>query len=163
MKTNIGYFRICRPSAIGALAFSFLTAAASAASPAAAPAAIDAIRGTVSVDPHLSNKTGVSAGDASGPLEGALFVIARKPGAKGGGPPIAVKRILRPSFPQAFELGKADAMMSSADFAGPLAISAKYTARGDAMTHAGDWLGEAKASVPPGTVGVAITLGRVAP
>ena len=42
--------------------------------------------------------------------KGILFIMARR-SAVGGGPPVAVKRVVSPSFPMRFELTKKDMVM----------------------------------------------------
>lgn len=69
------------------------------------------------------------------PSPGAvLFVIARKRGSQGG-PPLAVARIGEPRFPQPFELGPDQVMIPSLRFEGPISITARLDADGNAMTR----------------------------
>lgn len=93
--------------------------------PPVAAASGPPIRGTVRLAPGLEER-------ARG---GVLFVIARSPE---GGPPLAVKRIASPSFPLEFELGPDDRMVEARPFAGPLLVSARLDADGNATTRAPD-------------------------
>ena len=69
------------------------------------------------------------------PSPGAvLFIIARKRGSQGG-PPLAVARIGEPRFPQPFELGPDQVMIPSLRFEGPVSITARLDADGNAMTR----------------------------
>lgn len=81
----------------------------------------------VSGEIHLSE--GVRAAPGA-----VLFVIARKRGAQGG-PPLAVARIGDPVFPQAFELGQDQVMIPGLRFEGPISITARLDADGNAMTR----------------------------
>jgi len=113
--------------------------------PAGRPGA--AIRGQI----HLA--------EAVEPRPGAvLFVIARPRGAVGG-PPLAVMRIANPEFPQAFELGPDQVMMPSLRFEGPLSVSARLDADGNAMTRGPEdpMTGSDTAAVP-GDVGLQLRL-----
>ncbi|MEE3326404.1 MAG: hypothetical protein VX252_03655 [Myxococcota bacterium] len=98
------------------------TAGASTASTPSTPSAA-AVRGEV----HLSEGTTPVPGSV-------LFVIARRRGAQGG-PPLAVMRIGDPVFPQVFELGQDQVMIPGLRFEGPLAITARLDADGNAMTR----------------------------
>ena len=63
-----------------------------------------------------------------------LFVIARKRGVQGG-PPLAVARIGEPRFPHPFELGPDQVMIPGLRFEGPVSITARLDADGNAMTR----------------------------
>jgi cytochrome c-type biogenesis protein CcmH len=91
------------------------------------------------------------------PADGAvLFIIARRGDA---GPPLAVKRIPSPRFPLDFTLGPEDRMIQAMPFVGPLQISARLDADGNATTRApGDLQGSAEGSVEPGATGVAVLI-----
>jgi len=109
-----------------------------------------AIRGTV----YLAED---EAG-GEGPAAGVLFVIARPAGARGG-PPLAVVRVPSPRFPVDFEIGPDDVMMPTMRFEGPIALSARLDADGNASTQ--DEADRATASPPataPGDAGVALRL-----
>ena len=93
--------------------------------------------------------------------EGAiLFVIARPQGARGG-PPLAVLRIEAPTFPLEFEIGPGDVMIPSMRFEGPISLTARLDADGNAMTRGGTDLSSAAAEpVTPGTTGVTLILAQ---
>jgi hypothetical protein len=112
-----------------------------------APASGDPVRGTVEIADALRER--VRPG-------GVLFVIAR---GEGGGPPLAVKRIVDPGFPLEFEIGPADRMIEQMPFAGPLRLSARLDADGNATTrNPGDLQGAAPGAVEPGAEGVRIRI-----
>jgi len=97
------------------------------------------------------------------PPEGAqtaLFIIARSP--EGGGPPVAVKKIERPTFPVAYSLGPENVMIRGAPFAGRLSVSARLDRDGDPMTReAADLIGEYKNNpVEAGSKNVDIVIGH---
>lgn len=78
-----------------------------------------ALAGTVRIIRTLSGK--ISEGDV-------LFVIARR----GPGPPLAVKRIPKPSFPVSFRLGPEDMVMASGPFEGEVSVIARIKKGGAA-------------------------------
>jgi hypothetical protein len=82
---------------------------------------------------------------------GTLFVIVRMAGVERG-PPLAVKKIEDPRFPQAFQVGPGDVMMKGMPFTGPFSVQARLDGDGNAMTKApGDLVSSAGASgVKPG-------------
>ena len=113
----------------------------------AAPATGAPVRGTVEIDDALRGRV---------PRGAVLFVIARS---GGGGPPLAVKRIVDPEFPLDFEIGPADRMIEQMPFAGPLRLSARLDSDGNATTRgAGDLQGSAPGAVEPGAEGVRIRI-----
>jgi hypothetical protein len=113
----------------------------------AAPATGAPVRGTVEIDDALRGRA---------PRGGVLFVIARS---EGGGPPLAVKRIVDPELPLDFEIGPADRMIEQMPFAGPLRLSARLDADGNATTREpGDLQGSAPGAVEPGAEGVRIRI-----
>lgn len=63
-----------------------------------------------------------------------LFITARSSAMGGKGPPLAVERVMRPSFPYEFELGAGDRMIKEMPWQGPLDISARLDSDGNAMT-----------------------------
>ena len=65
---------------------------------------------------------------AMAPMEGALFIIARR----GDGPPLVVKRVPNPSFPVAFSLGPEDRMLQGAPFDGQVTLVARLKRDGAA-------------------------------
>ena len=123
--------------------------AASVAEESGAP-----IHGTVRIAPDLESRI---------PSGAVLFLIARRSGSQGG-PPLAVKRIPSPRFPLDFELGPDDRMIQAMPFAGPLTVSARVDADGNAMTRTpGDLLGEAASPVEPGASGIDLVIDQVQP
>jgi hypothetical protein len=92
--------------------------------------------------------------------EGAvLFLIART---SGSGPPAAVKLIPAPEFPLAFELGPDARMRHEMPFEGPLQLTARVDADGEAATRtAGDLQGVAQGTHRPGATGVTILIDEV--
>lgn len=108
------------------------------------------IRGTVSVAPELADRI---------PPGAVLFLMAR-PG--GGGPPLAVQRIPSPRFPLEFAIGSADWMAKTVPFAGPLRLTARLDADGDATSRdAGDLQGAAEGTHGPGDSGVSLVIDEV--
>jgi hypothetical protein len=105
------------------------------------------IRGTLRVAPELASAQ---------PAGAVLFLIART---QQPGPPLAVKRIEAPRFPLDFEIGPDDRMIKSRPFVGPLQITARLDADGNATSRTpGDLQGAAKSSVAPGDSGVELVL-----
>ena len=106
------------------------------------------IRGRIEIAPEL-------AGGA--PRDGVLFIIGRRAEA---GPPLAVKRVPRPTFPLSFTLGPDDRMIQRIPFEGPIAITARLDGDGNASSSGpGDLAGEARGGpVDPGAEGVVIVL-----
>ena len=93
------------------------------------------------------------------PFNAVLFLMARHPG---GGPPVAAQRIDAPRFPLAFSIGSEDRMMAAIPFAGPLRISARIDADGNATTRgAGDLLGSSPETHEPGDRGVVVLISEV--
>jgi hypothetical protein len=108
------------------------------------------IEGTIEVAPAL---------EARIPAGAVLFLVARRSDA---GPPLAVKRIADPRFPLDFSIGPGDRMIQSMPFAGPIHLSARLDADGNATTRApGDLQGSAPASHEPGDTGVSIVIDEV--
>jgi cytochrome c-type biogenesis protein CcmH len=93
------------------------------------------ISGTIAIDPKL--KAGVDP-------NATLFIIAR-PAAGAAGPPLAVKRIDKPTFPLSFTLGQENVMMQGMPFTGKINITVRLDKDGNAATRgAGDLTGEYK-------------------
>ena len=114
-----------------------------------AAAAGGAIVGEISLAPELA---------MARPDQGVLFVIARPQGATGG-PPLAVLRIPNPDFPLDFSIGPENVMIPTMQFAGPISLSARLDADGNAMTRgAGDISSPVLEGLEPGAAGVRITL-----
>jgi cytochrome c-type biogenesis protein CcmH len=88
-----------------------------------------------------------------------LFLIARTAET---GPPLAVKRIPDPEFPLEFEIGPGDRMIQAVPFAGPLQVTARIDADGNAMTREpGDLQGRSTAGLQPGDRGVEVVIDEV--
>jgi hypothetical protein len=116
----------------------------------APPSAGEPIEGSVALGPGL---------EAQAPAGATLFVIARRGEA---GPPLAVKRFPAPRFPIAFRLGPEDRMLESVPFEGPLRLSARLDADGNATTREpGDLQGAAPGTLEPGARGVRVVLDQV--
>jgi hypothetical protein len=86
------------------------------------------IQGTVSVSEGLKNKI---------PNNATLFLFARNLDVKRG-PPLAVQRILEIKMPFKFSLGPQDIMIPGTPFDGPMVLTGRIDADGDARVGAGD-------------------------
>ena len=118
--------------------------------PAPAAATGEAIRGTIALAPDLEDRV---------PAGAVLFLIARR---GEGGPPLAVQRVVEPRFPLEFSIGPEDRMIEQMPFAGPLLLTARIDADGNATTRQpGDLQGTAPGSYEPGASGVAIVVDEV--
>ena len=107
-----------------------------AAGPAAAtnPAG-QSISGKISVDAKLKDKVDPQA---------ALFIIARPAGGPAG-PPLAVKKIDKPTFPLSYTLSQDNVMMQGRPFSGKINITARLDKDGNPTTRTpGDLTGEYK-------------------
>jgi cytochrome c-type biogenesis protein CcmH len=93
----------------------------------------------------------------------ALFIIAR-PASGAAGPPLAVKKIEKPTFPLAYSLGQENVMMQGTPFAGKINLTARLDKDGNAMTReTGNLIGEyRKNPVDVGSQNVDIVLDQVA-
>jgi cytochrome c-type biogenesis protein CcmH len=106
-----------------------------------------AIEGTVELAPGLAERI---------PPDSVLFVIART---GQGGPPLAVKRIVSPSFPFDFRIGPEDRMIQAMPFVGPIQISARIDRDGNAMTRdPGDLESRVATGIEPGATGLVIAI-----
>jgi cytochrome c-type biogenesis protein CcmH len=112
------------------------------------------ISGKITVDAKLKEKIDKQA---------ALFLIAR-PAGGAAAPPLAVKKIDKPTFPLSYSLGQENVMMQGMPFAGKINISARLDKDGNAMTReAGDLLGDYKKNpVEVGSQNVDIILDQLA-
>ena len=112
------------------------------------------ISGKITVDAKLKDKIDAQA---------ALFIIAR-PAGSAAGPPLAVKKIDRPSFPLAYSLGQENVMMQGTPFAGKINITVRLDKDGNAVTReAGNLLGDYKKNpVTVGSQNIDIILDQVA-
>jgi hypothetical protein len=118
---------------------------------AATANAVPEIEGEITLDPALARAR---------PDGAVLFVIARPEGVRGG-PPLAVLRIPSPEFPLAFSIGPDDVMIPSMQFVGPISISARLDADGNAMTRSPeDISSETQSPLEPGATQVRLTLAR---
>ncbi|AUN99046.1 hypothetical protein DOM21_05715 [Bacteriovorax stolpii] len=72
---------------------------------------------------------------------GVLFIFAKQAGPDSGPndrtPPVAVIKVERPTFPQAFVITQKNVMIPGADFKGPLHVIARYSPSGDALNKTG--------------------------
>jgi cytochrome c-type biogenesis protein CcmH len=126
--------------------------AAPSAPPSANAASGGPVTGTIALAPGFERKV---------PAGAILFLVARKGGASGG-PPLAVKRVEAPRFPLEFSLGPDDRMIETLPFEGPLQLSARLDADGNAMTRQpGDLQGQPAEMHQPGESGVAIVIDQV--
>ncbi len=107
------------------------------------------IQGTVRVSKGLKNKIKDNA---------VLFLFARSMEIKRG-PPLAVKRIPEIKMPLKFNLGPQDVMFPGANFEGPMVLTGRIDADGDARAGAGDI--EGFVSVKPGDKNVELILNHL--
>ena len=106
------------------------------------------IRGVIRVAPALAEKAKGKA---------AIFIIAR---GKQPGPPLAVMRILNPSFPLEFTMSEQNVMLQGVAFAGEVSLIAKLDGDGKVGTQAGDIFGGARGPVQVGARDVEIILAQ---
>ena len=93
------------------------------------------ITGKITIDPKLKTNVDPNA---------TLFIIAR-PASDAPGPPLAVKKIDRPTFPLSYSLGKENVMMQGGPFTGKINITVRLDKDGNPTTRgAGDMTGEYK-------------------
>ncbi len=122
---------------------------------AAAPSTSAQISGTITVDPKLRASVDTNA---------ALFIIAR-PAGGAGGPPLAVRKIDKPTFPLTYSLSQENVMMQGTPFTGKINVTVRLDKDGNAVTRGpGDLSGEYKKN--PAEVGaknVDIVLDQIAP
>jgi hypothetical protein len=105
------------------------------------------VAGTVTVAPNLQSRAG----------GGVLFVIARSGAERRI---VAVRRESAATFPFAFHISGADAMIAGTSFSGPLEITVRLSQSGDAVAAKGDIEGVAK-GVAVGATDVKIALDTV--
>jgi cytochrome c-type biogenesis protein CcmH len=122
------------------------------ANPPTAPSPAN-ISGKITLDPKRKANVDPNA---------ALFIIARPVG--GAGPPLAVKKIDKPTFPLSYSLGQENVMMQGTPFAGKIQISVRLDKDGNAMTREpGNLLGDyRKNPVDVGSQNVDIVLDQIA-
>jgi hypothetical protein len=105
------------------------------------------IQGTVEIAPEFADRI---------PEGATLFVIVRTGDT---GPPLAVKRIESPSFPLEFTVGPADRMIQARPFQGPLQLTARLDADGNALTrNPGDIQGRYPDPIDPGAESLRFSL-----
>jgi hypothetical protein len=120
------------------------------APPVAAGGDAGALRGTVSLAAELEGRV---------PAGAVLFLIARR---GESGPPLAVKRIVGARFPLEFSIGPEDRMIEQMPFDGPLRLTARLDADGNAMTRQpGDLQGAAPGTHQPGDSGLELVIDQV--
>ena len=119
-----------------------------------------AARAAAAAGEPIEGSVALAAGlEARVPPGATLFLIARH---GDSGPPLAVKRIAAPRFPLEFRLGSEDRMLESLPFEGPLRLSARLDADGNATTRSpGDLQGAVAGTLEPGARGVRVVLDEV--
>jgi len=140
-----------RTAATGATSAAIEKETIAAAPPAAATgAASGTIEGTLELAPDLVGRV---------PPRAVLYLMART---GQGGPPVAVVRIVDPSFPMRFSVGPDDRMNQSMPFAGEIRLSARVDTDGNAMTRSpGDLQGATETPNAPGDRGVRLLIDEV--
>jgi cytochrome c-type biogenesis protein CcmH len=112
--------------------------------PAPGAASAGSISGSILLSPKLK----------VGPAD-VMYVMAKK-----GTATLAVRRVDKPSFPFAFEIGGGDAMTGGAAFEGPVDVVARVSRTGDAIPAKGDLEGVAR-NVKVPSKGVSLTIDSV--
>jgi len=108
------------------------------------------IDGTIELAPELAGRV---------PPNAVVFVMARREDA---GPLVAAQRIADPRFPLDFSLGSEHRMGAAIPFAGPLYISVRVDADGNATTrNVGDLLGSSAEAHEPGDRGVVVLVSEL--
>ena len=127
-------------------------AAAAPSSSSASSASSGQITGQITIDPKLK---------AAIDPQAVLFIIARP--ATGCGPPLAVKKIDRPTFPLSYSLGAENMMTQGMPFTGKLTITVRLDQDGNPGTRGpGDLDGDYKKNpVDVGSKNVDIVLDQV--
>jgi len=116
----------------------------------------------VVISPTISGTINVAANvKAQVDPDAILYIIARQE----GGPPLAVKRIMKPQFPVEYTLSQHDAMIPGTRFQGPMLVKARLDKDGNAgPVQAGDITGQNKTgAVLVGAGEVDVTLDTVVP
>ena len=111
------------------------------------------ISGKITIDPKLKASIDPNA---------ALFIIAR-PASGAGGPPLAVKKVDRPTFPVDYTLSQDNAMMQGLPFTGKIKITVRLDQDGDPVSRTpGDMTGDYKKNpVAVGSQNINIVLDQV--
>ena len=118
--------------------------------PPVASSAAPPIRGSIQLSPQLRDRV---------PEGAVLFLVARS---AAGGPPLAAKRIEVLDFPLDYSLGPDDRMVAARPFVGPLRITVRVDADGNASTrNPGDLVGSAPGLYEPGARGVAVLIDEI--
>ncbi len=127
--------------------------------PPAAPMARTAEPAPAGQGPSLRVVVSLDPAHAEG-ADGTLFVILRPAGSPNQGPPVAVKKLDRPSFPAEVEIGPADVMMPGVPLTGPFDLYVRLDRDGNAMTRgAGDLVSARPTTgVSPGGEAVRVAL-----
>ncbi len=121
-----------------------------AAAAGVAVGAAQPIRGSIRLTSQLAGRV---------PPGAVMFLIARGPTP---GPPLAVQKLEALRFPLDFSIGPEDRMMREIPFAGPITLTARIDADGNATTReAGDLHGGAPGSHQPGASGVEVLIDEV--
>jgi len=108
------------------------------------------IEGTIELAPELAGSV---------PPNAVAFLMVRSPGS---GSLVAAKRISTPRFPLAFSIGSDDRMSATTPFEGPLLITVRIDADGNATTRdVGDLLGASAETHGPGDRGVVVRVSEV--
>jgi len=116
----------------------------------ASPSSSAQISGKITIDAKLKGSIDPNA---------ALFIIAR-PATGGGGPPLAVKKIDRPTFPVDYTLSQENVMMQGTPFTGKINLTVRLDKDGNPVTRTpGDMTGEYKKNpVEVGTKNVDVVI-----
>jgi len=108
------------------------------------------IEGTIELAPELAGRIAPDA---------VAFLMVRS---SANGSLVAAKRISTPRFPLAFSIGSEDRMSAATPFAGPLLITVRIDADGNATTRdVGDLLGSSAETHGPGDRGVVVRVSEV--
>jgi cytochrome c-type biogenesis protein CcmH len=126
---------------------------AASSAPAAASSPSAQISGKITIDAKVKANLDPNA---------ALFIIAR-PAGGAAGPPLAVKKIDRPTFPLDYTLGQENVMMQGTPFTGKINITVRLDKDGNPATRGpGDLTGEYKKNpVEVGTKNVDVVIDQV--
>jgi hypothetical protein len=113
----------------------------------AADSTSQTLEGTIQVAPALAGQIPDSA---------VLFLIARTAAT---GPPLAVKRLPTPQFPFDFSIGPDDRMIQAMPFQGPIRLSARIDADGNATTRSpGDLQTNSDTAYDPGARSITLLI-----
>jgi hypothetical protein len=108
------------------------------------------VAGTVDVSPKLRDRAPTA--------NAMLFIVAENE----GGVPVAVRRIINPEFPAAFEMSSEDLLVPAVRRREPLKLHAEMNTHGDlGRPRAGDLEGLVPGLVLPGAKGVVLVLDHI--